>query len=108
MLVSSLLASFHPWKDNYIQSDTKASQETRIRLYNTTVNVLFPPSDSDFLLEPEDDEWPTEFDEADYPEPNEYPDRYKGYSGTDLEKKQQLWRDTVWAYTKKGAQNSTS
>ena len=94
----------HPWEDCYIQSDTKASQATKIRLWNTTLDAMFPPKNSDFLLDPE--EYPTVFNEADYPDPDEFPDHYTGYTGTKLQKKQQLWRDTVYALTKKGAQQS--
>ncbi len=99
----SVISGFEPWEDKYIQSDTRGSQNTKIRLWNTTLDALFPPKDSQFFLEPSADEYPTSFDAADYPDPNEYPDRYEGYLGTDLEKKQQLWRDTVWGMAKAGA-----
>ena len=94
----------HPWEDRYIQSDPKGSQKTAIRLWNTTLDALFPAKDSNFLLDPES--YPTEFNAADYPDPDEYPERYEGYTGTALQKKQQLWRDTVYALTKKGAQQT--
>ena len=101
---TKVLAGCEPWEDKYIQSGTKAGEKTAIRLWNTSLEALFPPADTKFLLEP--DEYPTEFNEADYPDPQQYPERYEGYVGTDLEKKQQLWRDTTWPYTKAGAQQN--
>ena len=98
----TIAEGLHPWEDRYIQSDPKGSQKTAIRLWNTTLDALFPPKDSNFLLDPES--YPTEFNAADYPDPDEYPERYEGYTGTALQKKQQLWRDTIYEMTKKGAQ----
>ena len=98
----TIAEGLHPWEDRYIQSDPKGSQKTAIRLWNTTLDALFPAKDSNFLLDPES--YPTEFNAADYPDPDEYPERYEGYTGTALQKKQQLWRDTIYEMTKKGAQ----
>lgn len=94
---------FNPWEDKYIQSGTKASEKTMIRLWNTSLEALFPGLDSEFLLEPEN--LPTDFDGGDFPDPDAYPERYEDYQGTDLQKKQQLWRDNAWHLTKKGAQS---
>ena len=98
----TIAEGLYPWEDRYIQSDPKGSQKTAIRLWNTTLDALFPAKDSNFLLDPES--YPTEFNAADYPDPDEYPERYEGYTGTALQKKQQLWRDTIYEMTKKGAQ----
>ncbi|MBQ7498226.1 MAG: flagellin [Selenomonas sp.] len=100
---TTAVEGFHPWEDHYIQSGTKASENTQIRLWNTSLEALFPPSDSEFLLEPE--EYPNSYSTADFPDPDEYPERYEDYQGTDTQKKQQLWRDEIWHLTKKGAQS---
>ena len=105
-VVASTLSARYVYDDLTIQSDTKASQSTKIRLWNTTLDALFPPADTDFSLEPDDADYPAAFNEADYPDPNEHPDRYEGYTGTALQKKQQLWRDTVWSLTKAGAKQT--
>lgn len=98
---TTVASGYHPWEDKYIQSGTKASENTMIRLWNTSLEALFPELNSEFLLEPE--KLPTDFDGGDFPEPGDYPDRYEDYLGTDLQKKQQLWRDNAWHLTKKGA-----
>ncbi|MBE6101113.1 MAG: hypothetical protein E7200_03280 [Selenomonas ruminantium] len=100
---TTVASGYHPWEDHYIQSGTKASEKTMIRLWNTSLEALFPPSDSEFLLEPE--KLPTDFDGGDFPDSDAYPERYEDYQGTDLQKKQQLWRDNAWHLTKKGAQS---
>ena len=99
----SVLDDRNPWEDMYIQSDTKATQNTQIRLWNTTVDALFPAENTSFKLEPEPHEYPTFFDTSEYPDPDEYPELYEGYVGTPLEKQQQLWRDTEWMLPRAGA-----
>ena len=99
----SVLDDRNPWEDMYIQSDTKATQNTQIRLWNTTVDALFPAENTSFKLEPEPHEYPTVFDTSEYPDPDEYPELYEGYVGTPLEKQQQLWRDTEWMLPRAGA-----
>lgn len=101
--VTTTLDGYHPWEDKYIQSGTKASENTQIRLWNTSLEALFPGQDSTFLLEP--DTYPSSYDTADFPDPEEYPERYEDYQGTDTQKKQQLWRDESWYLTKKGAES---
>ena len=96
-------AGFNPWKDMYIQSGVKAYDNTAIRLWNTSLEALFPGEDSLFLLEP--DEYPPFYDDSSVPDPDEYPERYEGYVGTNEEKKAQLWRDEVWHLTRAGAQS---
>ena len=100
---TTVMEGFHPWEDKYIQSGTKASENTQIRLWNTSLEALFPGQDSTFLLEP--DTYPSSYDTADFPDPEEYPERYEDYQGTDTQKKQQLWRDESWYLTKKGAES---
>lgn len=100
---TTTLEGYHPWEDRYIQSGTKASENTRIRLWNTSLEALFPGQESQFLLEPE--KYPDSFSSADFPDPDEYPERYEGYQGTNEQKKMQLWRDEIWHLTKKGAQS---
>ena len=88
------VARKYPYKEIIIQSDTKASFHTRLRIPNTTLEVLFPPSNTYFTLEPEaqdyPDVWPTEYDKL------------------TLEEKKKKWRDEEWPYTKPGANASGS
>ena len=102
---TTAVAGFNPWEDKYIQSGTKANEKTMIRLWNTSLDALFPGEDSLFLLEPEKS--PTYYNPAEMPDPDEYPERYEGYAGTNDEKKAQLWRDEVWHMTKAGANNKS-
>ena len=85
-----------PYKDMAIQSDTKASMYTNLRMYNTTLNILFPNGNTDISLEPTD---------ADYPKDDEYSADYAGLSP---EAKRAKWRDEVWPYPKSGANASGS
>lgn len=85
-----------PYKDMAIQSDTKASMYTNLRMYNTTLNILFPNGNTDISLEPTD---------ADYPKEDEYSADYAGLSP---EAKRAKWRDEVWPYPKSGANASGS
>lgn len=100
---TTAVAGFNPWEDKVIQSGAKAHETTAIRLWNTSLEALFPPSDSLFLLEPE--EYPSYYNDADVPDPKEYPERYLDYPGNEIEQKQQLWRDEVWHLTKAGAES---
>ena len=80
----------YPYKDLYIQSDTPASQNTRLQLFNTTLDALFPPTNTRFTLDPVKSDYPTEFssDYANLPT---------------ITAKQEKWRDEVWPYPKAGA-----
>jgi len=85
----------YPYKDLYIQSDTPSSQNTRYQLYNTTLDALFPPSNTTFTLNPSKEDYPTDFssDYANLPS---------------ITAKEQKWRDEVWPYAKPGAMASGS
>lgn len=85
----------YPYKHLYIQSDTPASQNTRLQLFNTTLDALFPSVDTRFTLEPDKGDYPTEYssDYANLPS---------------ITAKEQKWRDEEWPYAKKGAVASGS
>lgn len=84
-----------PYGDYFIQGDTKSSQETRLLFPNTTLNILFPSEDSDWDIEPTEEdypaEWPSEYDRLDTED-----------------QKRAKWRDEVWPYPRKGAVASAS
>ncbi len=80
----------YPYKNLYIQSDTPASQNTRLQLFNTTLDALFPSSNTRFTLEPARSDYPTEFS-SDYT------------NLPSITAKEQKWRDEVWTYPKAGA-----
>lgn len=74
-----------PYQDFVIQGDTTASQYTRLHLPNTTLNALFPSQNSDWDIEPTDED-------------------YGNLTGADRDK----FRDEVWPYPRKGALSSGS
>ena len=84
----------YPHKDIVIQSDTKSSLHTRLRLPNTTLDALFPSMDTHFTLDPADIQYPTEWS--------------SDYANLTLEEKKAKWRDEIWPYTKPGAVASGS
>lgn len=90
-----LIPARFPYKDLYIQSDTPSSQNTRLQLFNTTLDALFPPTNTRFTLDPSKGDYPTEFssDYANLPS---------------ITAKEQKWRDEVWFYPKAGAVASGS
>ncbi|WP_028129620.1 flagellin [Selenomonas sp. AE3005] len=84
----------YPHKDLIIQSDTKASLHTRLKLPNTTLDALFPLQNTYFTLEPT----PTDY-------PSDWPPEYDQLT---LEEKRAKWRDEIWPYPKPGATASGS
>ena len=74
-----------PYQDFVIQGDTTASQYTRLHLPNTTLNALFPSQNSDWDIEPTDED-------------------YGNLKGDERDK----FRDEVWPYPRKGALSSGS
>ena len=74
-----------PYQDFVIQGDTTASQYTRLHLPNTTLNALFPSQNSDWDIEPTDED-------------------YGNLKGDERTK----FRDEVWPYPRKGALSSGS
>lgn len=74
-----------PYQDFVIQGDTTASQYTRLHLPNTTLNALFPSQNSDWDIEPTDED-------------------YGNLQGAERDK----FRDEVWPYPRKGALSSGS
>lgn len=89
------LDGYGPWTNLYIQSDTPASQNTRLQLFDTTLDTLFPPASSKLSLDPPYESYPTEFS-------SDYPDDLS------LQEKQEMWREKEWPYPKKGAEASGS
>ena len=102
-----------PYKNLMIQGDTKASQETRIELPNTTLNVLFPaaPAICDWGIAPTQDDYPKEYP-SDFvvPGSSEYEYYNKKYkcNGDIIQICQNKWYDEVWPYPRKGASASGS
>lgn len=95
-----------PYQDFRIQGETKASMYTNLRFNNTTLKVLFPPADSDFDIDPAEEDYPN-------PWPNEYlymSDIDKEYynekyecDGDEEKIRREKWRDEFWPYPRKGA-----
>lgn len=96
-----------PFQDLYIQGDTKASSNTRIRLPNTTLKTLFPGNNSLLNTAPEEEDfptppWPDELRElSDYD--REYYGKKYGCEGDDDQIRREKWRDEIWPYARKGA-----
>ena len=97
-----------PYKSLMIQGDTKASQETRIELPNTTLDSLFPASPlvSDLQIVPRQEDYPTEWT-SDFVVPGtadfEYYDKKYGCNGDIEAIRRAKWYDEVWPYPRKGA-----
>lgn len=79
---------FRPEQLLSIQGSDKAGQETKVKIPNTTLAILFPSSA---------DNWDIEPTEGDYPQ--EWPKEYDGLSDA---QKQVKWREEVWPYPQIG------
>lgn len=86
--------SYSPWGNFYIQGDTKASQETLLQLPNTTLDVLFPTANSN---------WDIDYEQSDIP--TDWSSDYATLSPTEKIKK---WAAEVWPYPQRGASASGS
>ena len=97
-----------PYKNLMIQGATKSSQETRVELPNTTLDVLFPgaPIESDWQIEPKNPDYPKEW-ASDFIAPGssefEYYDKKYGCNGDIEAIRRAKWYDEVWPYPRKGA-----
>lgn len=83
-----------PWSNFYIQGDTKSSQETRLQLPNTTLNMLFPAADSDWDIVPKQGDIPTDWS--------------SDYANLSQAERITKWENEVWPYPRKGAVASGS
>lgn len=81
--------AYHPWGDYYVQGAAKSSQETRLQFPNTTLNILFPATDSDWEIDPQPSDFPTEWS--------------NDYANMTPAERAVKWQDEVWPYPRRGA-----
>ncbi len=81
--------AYHPWGNYYVQGATKSSQETRLQFPNTTLNILFPATDSDWEIDPQPSDFPTEWS--------------NDYANMTPAERNAKWQDEVWPYPRRGA-----
>ena len=94
-----------PWQNLYIQGDTPASQNTRLKFPNTTLNALFPSEDSTWDTEPQSSDypnpWPKDFQTLSDADRVYYTEKY--HCKDDEAVRREKWRDEIWPYPRKGA-----
>lgn len=75
---------FLPEQGLYVQSGDESSQNIRLTLPNTTLEILFPTEDELWDIDPEDEDYP-----------DEWP---KGYENLSEAAKREKWKQEVWRY----------
>lgn len=94
-----------PRQDLVIQGDTTSSQYTTLHMPNTTLDILFPAENSDWDIEPTDEDYPNPWPKG-YEEDRTWPPSWgEDYiNSTSLEtKRKRLYREETWPYPVKGA-----
>ena len=95
----------HPWQDLYIQDDTRGSAYTKLQFPNTTLGILFPSNKSDWVIDPQQEDypnpWPEELQFISDEDRKFYTEKY--HCQNDDEIRKEKWRDEVWPYPRKGA-----
>lgn len=99
-----------PQENFYVQGDTKSSQETRLHLPNTTLNILFPDVNSDWDIVPTDDDYPKAGPGGLEPGSIEfkYYDEKYNLNGNLEDIRRAKWYDEVWPYPRKDAKATAS
>lgn len=82
---------YEPYGDLALQTETTSSQYLNTRLYNTTLDTLFPPADPLILLDPKESDYPTDW-------PNEYEWNHKENRPMTEDEKKAKWKEEVWKY----------
>ena len=82
---------FQPYQDLALQTGTKSSSYTNLRLYDTSLKTLFPSANADWDITPKETDFPN-------PWPEEYEWNHKeNRAMTEVEKKQK-WTEEAWIY----------
>lgn len=85
---------YEPYDDLSLQTETTSSQYLNARLYNTTLDTLFPPNNPLILLDPKESDYPTDW-------PAEYEWDHKEQRPMTEDEKKAKWKEDVWKYPAK-------